>query len=703
MAKKLDFSRKTALYERLSRDDDLVGESNSILNQKQFLETYARKNGLNNFQHFTDDGFSGVNFDRPGFQAMLAEIEAGRIGTVVVKDMSRFGRNYLQVGFYTEILFPKKDVRFIAINNGIDSINPKDNDFAPFLNIMNEWYAKDTSNKIKAVFHARMQEGKRCSGSIPFGFNRVPGDKQALVVDPVASQVVKRIFSLAAEGNSPGEIAKMLTEDKVLIPAAYAERYHPEQAVRHQYSDPYLWGVGTVRTILGRQEYLGHTVLFKSENVNFKLHKRKTNPKEDWLVFPNTHEPIISQELWDEVQQSRRRRGKSAPRGSRSHRLSGYLFCADCGNRLLLQTHYMKKSKEIDYSFRCATYASIVNSCTGHVINAKDVEKVLLKTIRRVCRMAVADEQALAEELRTQYETRNREKPAKAKAELAQAQKRYDEVSTLSQGLYENFTRKLISERQYRQLMVKYDAEQLELEEKIRELEAAITEEQKNAVDINSFLSIVRKYKNPQEVTDTMLRELIDKIVVYEAEGKGNSRTQKLDIYFNFAGPVELPVSEEELAEEAREKEQIEAERLARQRAREKGYREKRKALLLEANGGVSVKPKLCQYCGKEFTPESNRQIYCSRDCWRKVHNAKIREERKNGKAATKPEQKVCEVCGKPFQPSRVTQILCSEACKKKRRNENAMNFYFRKQAQIAAANAVPIPLPTPGTAASAP
>ena len=222
-------SKITALYERLSRDDDLNGESNSITNQKKYLEDYARRNGFENIRHFTDDGFSGVNFNRPGFQALIKEIETGNVGTLIVKDMSRLGRNYLQVGFYTEILFPQKDVRFLAINNSIDSNNASDNDFAPFLNIMNEFYAKDTSNKIKAVFDARMKDGKRCSGSIPYGYNRLPSDKQTLVVDPVASEVVKRIFLLANEGKSPRAIAEILTEEKVLIPAAYAKEYHPEQ------------------------------------------------------------------------------------------------------------------------------------------------------------------------------------------------------------------------------------------------------------------------------------------------------------------------------------------------------------------------------------------------------------------------------------------------------------------------------------------
>ena len=361
----------TALYERLSRDDDLAGESNSITNQKKYLEDYAQKNGFKNIRHFTDDGFSGVNFNRPGFQSLIKEVEAGNVETLIVKDMSRLGRNYLQVGFYTEVLFPQKNVRFLAINNSIDSNNASDNDFAPFLNIMNEWYAKDTSNKIKAVFDARMKDGKRCSGSIPYGYNRLPNDKQTLVVDPVASEVVKRIFLLANEGKSPRTIAELLTEEKVLIPAAYAKKYHPEQYNGTRFSNPYLWGTSSVRTILGRQEYLGHTVLRKSVSTNFKLHKRKETDEDEQYVFQNTHEPIISQELWDSVQKRRCRVNRASAWGTHTNRLSGYLYCADCGRRLTLQTHYSKKDGSTQYSYRCGGYVRLMNPMLPDDPNSK--------------------------------------------------------------------------------------------------------------------------------------------------------------------------------------------------------------------------------------------------------------------------------------------------------------------------------------------
>lgn len=303
MPKTWGFDRYTALYERLSKDDDLQGESNSISNQKEYLADYARKNGFINIKHYTDDGYTGRNFNRPGFQAMLADVEAGKVGTIIVKDMSRFGRNYLQVGFYTEILFPQKQVRFLAINNSVDSDNPTDNDFTPFLNIMNEWYAKDTSNKIKSIFLSRMSEGKRCSGSIPYGYNRMPNDKQTLVIDPVASKVVHRIFELAADGNNPPDIARKLTEEETLIPSAYTLQYHPEQCNMKAEIGNCEWNSNTVRAILNRQEYLGHTVLRKTIATSFKTDQRRFSNDDEKLFFEDTHEAIITQKLWDKAHQ----------------------------------------------------------------------------------------------------------------------------------------------------------------------------------------------------------------------------------------------------------------------------------------------------------------------------------------------------------------------------------------------------------------
>lgn len=321
----------TALYERLSRDDEMQGESNSIVNQKRYLEEYAQAQGFKNIRHFTDDGYSGTNFKRPGFQEMIAAIEAGEIDVVCVKDLSRFGRDYLKVGFYTEIMFPEKGVRFIAINNSVDSANPMENDFTPFLNIMNEWYAKDTSNKIRAIFRSRMQDGKRCSGAIPYGYKRDPEDKNHLLIDEEAAKVVRRIYQMVIDGMGSQAIANQLTADNVLIPSAYLEQSEHGESRNHSYHDPCRWNCTAVSYILDKQEYMGHTVLGKTICENFKTKKRRKARPDELIIFENTHEPIIDAETWHLVQKLRRRTRRKLANGSYSHRLSGLVYCADCG------------------------------------------------------------------------------------------------------------------------------------------------------------------------------------------------------------------------------------------------------------------------------------------------------------------------------------------------------------------------------------
>ena len=674
----------TALYCRLSQEDTNEGESNSIQNQRTILLQYAKENHFPNSTFFVDDGFSGVNFNRTGFQALIKEVEAGNVATIIVKDMSRLGRNYLQVGFYTEVLFPQKDVRFLAINNSIDSDNASDNDFAPFLNIMNEWYAKDTSNKIKAVFDARMKDGKRCSGSIPYGYNRLPTDKQTLVIDPVASEVVKHIFLLANEGKSPREIAEILTEEKVMIPAAHAKEYHPEQYNGIKFSDPYIWGVSCVRRILSRQEYLGHTVLRKSVSTNFKLHKRKTTDEDEQYVFYNTHEPIISQELWDSVQKRKKRVKRAAARGTHTNRLSGYLYCADCGRRLTLQTHYSKRDRSLQYSYRCGGYASRVNSCTSHSISVDNVEALILSTVKRFSRFVLNDEEAFAKELQALWNEKQADKPKQDKSELHRFEKRYDELTALIRGLYENLVSGLLPERQYKQLMKQYDEEQAELETKIEDMKKSLAEEKVNTVDIKHFISLMPKCKEPTEISDLMFHELIDKIVVYEAEGVGKARTQKVDIYFNYVGQVDIAYTEEELAEIKAQEEQEEVERLAKQRKREKAYREKRKAKKIAENGGEIIKTKICPHCGKEFTPTSNRQIFCTKECCNQARQDKVKADREAEKGDHYYRQRKCEVCGKLYWPTHSQQKFCSDECTKVNHNKKSLEFYHKKQKEKA-------------------
>lgn len=552
------------------------------------------------------------------------------------------------------------------------------------MNIMNEWYAKDTSNKIKAVFDARMKVGKRCSGSIPYGYNRLPTDKQTLVVDPVASEVVKRIFLLANEGKSPREIAEILTEEKVLIPSAHAKEYHPEQYNGIKFTDPYLWGVSCIRTILSRQEYLGHTVLRKSVSTNFKLHKRKTTDEDEQYVFYNTHEPIISQELWDSVQRRKKRVKRAAARGTHTNRLSGYLYCADCGRRLTLQTHYSKKDRSLQYSYRCGGYASKVNSCTSHTISVDNLEALILSTVKRFSRFVLNDEEAFAKQLQALWNEKQADKPKQNQSELKRYQKRYDELTALIRSLYENLISGLLPERQYKQLMKQYDDEQAELETKIEEMKKALAEEKVNTVDIKHFISLIRKCKEPTEISDLMFHELIDKIVVYDAEGVGKARTQKVDIYFNYVGQVDIAYTEEELAEIKAREEQKEMERLEKQREREKAYREKRKAKKIAENGEEIIKKKVCPNCGKEFTPTSNRQIFCTKECCKQVRQDKVKVDREAEKGEHYYRQRKCEVCGSLYWPTHSQQKFCSEECQKINHNKKTLEFYHKKQKEKA-------------------
>ncbi len=517
----------TALYERLSRDDDLQGESNSIINQKRYLEDYAKKNGLANIRHFTDDGFSGTNFNRPGFNAMLEEVKAGNVATICVKDMSRFGRNYLQVGFYTEMLFPDKGVRFIAINNNIDSNNPTDNEFTPFLNIMNEWYAKDTSKKIKAVFRSRMQNGMRCSGAVPYGYKRHPEDRTTMLIDEEAAEVVKRIFTMAAEGNPVGRIAEILTEEKVLIPSAYAEQHDGVESRNHQYHDPYRWSPPTVIGIIERKEYLGHTILGKTVGENFKTKKRRRATEEEQFFFPDTHEPLVDQEIWERANRLRKRSPKRVVDGTYFHRLSGMIFCADCGSRMGYASPESVRYRQApprpsDSSFQCGRYRNMYHKCSSHYIKAITLEEVILKAIQAVSDFVLEDEAEFMTHIMDQWEKKQALINASERKELEEANSRVDELDKLIQSVYENQVKGILPERQAQRLIKQYDEEQVKLEARISELEKA---QEMNAApkkaDVNRFVALVKKYKHITELTDSMLYEFIERVEVHKAVGEG--------------------------------------------------------------------------------------------------------------------------------------------------------------------------------------
>ena len=577
----------TALYERLSRDDELQGESNSILNQKKYLEDYAQSKGLTNIRHFTDDGYSGTNFNRPGFTALLEEVKAGNVSVICVKDMSRFGRNYLQVGYYTEILFPDKGVRFIAVNNNIDSDNPAENEFTPFLNIMNEWYAKDTSKKIKAVFRNRMEQGLRCSGAIPYGYTRKPDDKQTLYVDPEAAGVVRRIFAMAAEGKPLRTIAETLQADKVLIPSAYWEQKEGMVSRNHSYHDPYLWTNASVAYILDRQEYLGHTVLGKTVSENFKTKKRRKARPDELLIFPNTHEAIIDQDTWELANKLRKRSPRKLPSsGKVTHRLSGLIFCADCGARMVYaspESAHSDKDYDSFSNFQCSSYRSIYTDCTTHFIKASALEEIILKAVQTVSEYALKNEDEFLSELMTQWEAKQNQISDTEKKELASAKRRFRELDDLIQSLYESKVKGSIPERQAERLIAQYDEEQVQLEKRIAELKGPEIPSSPKKADVARFMDLLHRYQNITELTDTMLYEFIERVEVHEPTGgRTKYRRQQVDVYFNFIGHY-LPEGTVQTEEEFRaEVDARERERKKREARRSDQRRKQRYADLKE-------------------------------------------------------------------------------------------------------------------------
>ena len=557
-------AKYAALYERLSRDDEQQGESNSITNQKSYLEDYALRNGFENFRHFTDDGYSGVTFDRPSFNQMVEEIKAGNVSTVIVKDLSRIGRNYLKVGFYTEVLFQESGVRFIAVNNGVDSEKGVENDFTPFINIMNEWYAKDTSNKIRAIFKSRMEKGKRCSGAIPYGYVHDPADRQHLLVDERAAEVVRRIFQMTTEGKGVTEIARTLAGEKVLIPSAYFEKYYPESCRNHRYHDPYDWSATAVTYILNHEEYLGHTILSKSVRENFKKKTRRTTKKDERIVYRNTHEAIIDQHTWDTAQKCRRRGRKKAPNGTyaMSHRLSGVLYCADCGHRMTYKSPNSAhrpngKIYDSDSSFGCGNYRSKAHKCTAHYIKASTAEKLIKDSIVEMSGYVKANEAEFYRNVSTISEIDREREVIADRKELSLMKKRVSELDTLIKRLYEDNAAGKISERLYDKLLSDYDEEQGELEKRIRVLEIKVEESREDKRSAEKFVALVKRYTDYSEITDTMINEFIDKVVIHETYRQGGNKEQQVDIYFSFIGKVDV----ESLKSRQEERERAERER----------------------------------------------------------------------------------------------------------------------------------------------
>ena len=588
----------TPLYERLSRDDELQGESNSISHQKQMLEEFARRNNLPNPRHFTDDGVSGTRFDRPGFLAMMEEVEAGRVEAIVIKDMSRLGRDYLKVGQVMEIL-RQRGVRLIAINDGVDSLKG-DDDFTPFRNIMNEFYARDTSRKIRSVFKSKGMSGKHLTGTVIYGY-LWDEKREHWLVDEEAAAVVRHIFALAMEGYGPYQIATKLSEEKIEMPAVHLARYGEGVNKNKTFADIYRWSASTVVEILKKREYLGHTVNFKTRK-HFKDKKSHYVDESEWTIFENTHEAIIDQETFDNVQRIRGNARRYPDGFGEAHPLTGLMYCADCGGKMYVHRTYNGKRVP---QYTCGQYGKypIGSLCpTQHRIKAEAVLTLIADMLRAIAEYSKNDR---AEFIRTVQETQAAQQTAdisKKRKRLAAAQKRAGELERLICKIYEDNALGKLPDARYEALDAQYAKEQDALNAEIAELEKAVTGYEQSRKSAEKFIALIDKYENFDTLTNTMLNEFVEKILVHERARKGSQdTTQEVEIYFNFVGryippamqPVPLtPEEQEELRKKEERKDRLHRNYLRRkangkQKEWEERYNAKRKAQMEAAKAAI--------------------------------------------------------------------------------------------------------------------
>lgn len=530
----------TALYCRLSQEDEIKGDSNSIQNQRSILEKYAKDNGFENTKVFVDDGFSGVNFERPGFQEMMARMENGEIGALITKDLSRLGRNYIEVGQYTEIIFPRLGVRYIAINDNYDSLYTEGNELAPFKNLFNEWYARDTSKKIRAVVKAKAERGERVSTQIPYGYMKDPERKNHLIIDPETAPVVKEIFSLCASGIGPKNIGNILRDKQILKPTMYRHSKTGKYGTVTDTDTPYDWKSTTISKILCNETYLGHTVNCQTTTVSFKDKRVIERPKSEQYRFENTHEAIIDQRTWDMVQQVRagKRRRNSM---QEIPKYSGLLFCADCGSKL-----YFARGKTISpeqYNFFCSKYRKHLGEdpCTMHQIREVVLDEIVLEELRRTTYYARAHTAEFVEFINKKSSAQNRKELNSKTAELARLTKRNTELSSLFKRLYEDNVLGRITNEQFRILSEGYNEEQRNITERLPILEQEIEHLKASANNVEQFVDLAKKCINIEKLTPEVIRTFISKIVIHEKSAKHcKSATQQIDIYFTHIGRLSV-------------------------------------------------------------------------------------------------------------------------------------------------------------------
>lgn len=541
----LDQQKITILYCRLSNEDALDGESNSIQNQKEFLTRYAAEHGYTNLKILVDDGYTGTNFDRPGVQEGFALVKQGLVGCWLVKDLSRFGRDYLTVGQYTDIIFPSYDVRFIAVNDGVDSERGDSDGFAAIRNLFNEWYPRDTSKKVRVVFRQKGTSGKHL-GKPPYGYRTDPADKDHWIIDEDAAPVVKRIFDLAIGGKGPEQIARILEQDKVLTTKAlYAKQSenHPDPKKRKKMPErPYHWIGQSVVGILERMEYTGCTCNFKTYSKSYKLKKRIPNAIEDMCIFPDTQEAIVSQAQWDRVQELRKNKRRPT-KAERQGLFSGLLFCPDCGNKLHFATCKSFDGKQDHYV--CSSYKSGRGTCSAHYIREDVLRELVLERIRAVNAYIRQDVEGFQEEwlqCRRSDQERNIREDRKR---VEQAKKRLADLDVLLSRLYEDFILGDLNKERYKKMTADYEAEQEQLKLEIEVTEEWLETQETMSADVDAFVALTQKYVDVPELTPTIVNEYIKKIEVFAPDKSSGKRVQKVKIYFNFVDDVEIPVISE--------------------------------------------------------------------------------------------------------------------------------------------------------------
>ena len=651
MSAKQTEGKITALYERLSRDDELAGDSNSVINQKIQLEEYATRQGFTNILHYTDDGWSGGNFDRPSWKRLIADIEAGKVGCVLAKDMSRIGRDYLQVGYFTEIVFRQHHVRFIAIGNGIDSEDPGASEFAPFINIMSEWYLRDLSRKQRAAIKVKGESGKPTTNCAIYGYVKDPGDKYHWLVDEEAAAVVRRIYQLAIEGHGLTDIANILYQDKVESPAAYLARQgRGPWKSKENIDRPYAWSDFIVGRILSKPEYMGHTVNFRSHKESYKDKQPVYHAPEDWLIFENTHEAIVDKGTWELVQKLRGTPRRIDTLGE-ANPLTGLVFCADCGAKMYNQRTRGSDTKPYPSdAYECSSYKLAGQRrtaiCSNHHISTKALRTLILETIRVTSSYAISNEAEFIQKVRAASEVQQAQAAKDLKRKLNKDKRRFNELDTIIKKLYESYAVGRIGEERFDTLLAGYEQEQATLRQSIAEGESALGSFEQDTANVEHFLDLARKYTNFSELTTPMINEFVEKIVVHAPDKSTGDRMQEVDIYLKFIGKFDAPMPEP-TPEEIAEQERLQKERI---RSRERYRRLK---------AGENLSPpfeRVCEQCGKTFMAGIPNAKFCHPNCRAKFYCRQAAESRRRDCA--------CANCGKVFSTTRMDVKYCSDDCR---------------------------------------